>query len=88
MQQALVVSTKLMRPLFAIAPLALLLALFGPTPHEANQAIEAFKARFMAPKAPQQVERSHEASITKPSMLGFGGALNHLESKLEAPAAH
>lgn len=36
-----------MRPLYAIAPLALLLALFGPTPHETNKA----SARLLSSKA-------------------------------------
>lgn len=40
-----------MRPLFAIAPLAVVLALIGPTPHEANQVLTALKAKFL-PDAP------------------------------------
>lgn len=36
-----------MRPLFAIAPLAIVLALIGPTPHEANQVLTALKQKFL-----------------------------------------
>lgn len=36
-----------MRPIFAIAPLALVLTLVGPAPKEADQAISAFKARVV-----------------------------------------
>ncbi len=36
-----------MRPLYAIAPLALLMALFGPTPHEANKVLANFKDHFV-----------------------------------------
>lgn len=36
-----------MRPIFAIAPLALVLTLVGPAPKEADQAISAFKSRVV-----------------------------------------
>ncbi|TAK93621.1 MAG: hypothetical protein EPO09_12145 [Aquabacterium sp.] len=65
-----------MRPLFAIAPLALLLALIGPTPHEANQALAAFKERFMSPKTPQRVESAHDLAIIKPTMAGTGSTFS------------
>ena len=35
-----------MRPLFAIAPLAALLVVFGPTPHEANVALTKLWDQF------------------------------------------
>lgn len=65
-----------MRPLYAIAPLALILVLIGPTPHEANQAISEFKSRFMAPKMPQRVEVSHEPALNKPGLAGLGNTFN------------
>lgn len=62
-----------MRPLYAIAPLALLLTLFGPTPHEANKALDDFKARFAAPKlSSQQADNagtSTGTSLGKPAIL-------------------
>lgn len=46
-----------MRPLFAIAPLAAVLVLVGPTPHEANVAIAKIRDRLLSPStAKQQVE--------------------------------
>lgn len=60
-----------MRPLYAIAPLALLLTLFGPTPHEANKALDDFKARFAAPKAAsrQADNNGRGDALAKPAIL-------------------
>lgn len=75
-----------MRPLYAIAPLALLLALIGPTPNEANQALSAFKDRFMTPKTPQRVEATHDLAVIKPTMAGNGSTFSavHKGSLIEA----
>jgi len=62
-----------MRPLFAIAPLALLLVLIGPTPHEANQALANIKSYFMPTKAPAQTEQSRELAAAKPSLSNNAG---------------
>jgi hypothetical protein len=44
-----------MRPLFAIAPLAIVLALIGPTAPEASEVLAAAKAWFLSyQSAPQQ----------------------------------
>lgn len=79
-----------MRPLFAIAPLALLLALIGPTPNEANQALAAFKERFLTPKTPQHVESGHELATTKPSLTGNGSTFStmHKNGVIEASFRH
>ncbi len=58
-----------MRPLYAIAPLALLLALFGPTPHEADKVLAEFMAHFLGQKAPQQLDASTDTRTNKPSPL-------------------
>lgn len=79
-----------MRPLYAIAPLALLLALIGPTPHEANQALAAFKERFMTPKTPLRVESAHDLAVIKPTLAGTGSAFNaaHKGGVIEASFRH
>lgn len=59
-----------MRPLYAIAPLALLLALFGPTPHEANKALADFMDHFLGHKASQQLDNSADARANKPALAG------------------
>jgi hypothetical protein len=67
-----------MRPLFAIAPLALVLALIGPTPHEADQAFARFKARIMPSKVfePSRVGQTTD----KPSMMSGAPALTAMQS--------
>lgn len=79
-----------MRPLFAIAPLALLLALIGPTPNEANQALAAFKERFMNQKSPQRVESAHDLATIKPAMVSTGATFNamHKGGVIEASFHH
>lgn len=79
-----------MRPLYAIAPLALLLALIGPTPNEANQALAAFKERFMSPKTPQRVESAHDLAVIKPTMAGMGVTFSamHKGGVIEASLRH
>jgi hypothetical protein len=63
-----------MRPLYAIAPLALLLTLFGPTPHEANKALDDFRARFSMPKVSTQADNGQGTPIAaKPALLGEAG---------------
>lgn len=70
-----------MRPLFAIAPLALLLALIGPTPHEANQALVNFKDHFLTAKAAQQqTEDTRETVVSKPALPGNNGAFGALQT--------
>ncbi|RTL31690.1 MAG: hypothetical protein EKK47_07520 [Burkholderiales bacterium] len=60
-----------MRPLFAIAPLALLLALFGPTPHEANKVLADFKNHIVGFKTTSQPDNGSDiASTGKASMMG------------------
>lgn len=60
-----------MRPLYAIAPLALLLALFGPPPHEANKVLADFVDHFLGQQATQQLDNSTDARAGKPpSMAG------------------
>ncbi|MBI2733479.1 MAG: hypothetical protein HYX44_09335 [Aquabacterium sp.] len=58
-----------MRPLYAIAPLALLLALFGPTPHEANKVLADFMDHFLGHKAHQRLDNSTDARSAKPSSV-------------------
>ncbi|HEX5356321.1 MAG TPA: hypothetical protein VFW93_08880 [Aquabacterium sp.] len=79
-----------MRPLYAIAPLALLLALIGPTPNEANQALTAFKDRFMTPKTPQRVESAHDLAVIKPAIAGNGSSFSamHKNGVIEASFHH
>jgi hypothetical protein len=67
-----------MRPLFAIAPLALVLALIGPTPHEANQGFARFMARILPTKVFEQSRAGHEAD--KPSMMSGAPALTAMQS--------
>ena len=67
-----------MRPLFAIAPLALVLALIGPTPHEADQAFARFKARILPAKTSEQSHVGRE--IDKPSMMSGAPALTAMQS--------
>lgn len=59
-----------MRPLYAIAPLALLLALVGPTPHEANKVLSDFKDRLIGAKEAAHSANRDTASAGKPAMLG------------------
>lgn len=79
-----------MRPLFAIAPLALLLALIGPTPNEANQALAAFRDRFLTPKTPQHVDSGHGLATTKPNLSGNGNTFSamHKNGVMEASFHH
>lgn len=65
----LYLSSTAMRPLYAIAPLALLLTLFGPTPHEANKALDDFKARFAAPKLSTQADNGQGTPLAKPALM-------------------
>lgn len=58
-----------MRPLYAIAPLALLLAIFGPTPHEANKALTDFVNRFASHGARPQLDNSADARTNKASVM-------------------
>lgn len=67
-----------MRPLFAIAPLALVLTLIGPTPNEANQSLSRFLARFTPAKVFEQTSRN--ASVDKPSMMSGAPALTAMQS--------
>lgn len=69
-----------MRPLFAIAPLALLLVLIGPTPHEANQALANLKAHFMAPKVPAQPEQRRELAAAKPVLSNHNGQFSVVQT--------
>ena len=69
-----------MRPLFAIAPLALLLVLIGPTPHEANQALANIKSYFMPTKAPVQTEQSPELAVAKPSMSKHNASVSMMQT--------
>ncbi|MGC4062724.1 MAG: hypothetical protein QM749_18525 [Aquabacterium sp.] len=66
-----------MRPLFAIAPLALVLTLIGPTPNEANQSLTRLLARFTPSKV---FEGGHNASVDKPSMMSGSPALTAMQS--------
>jgi hypothetical protein len=83
-----------MRPLFAIAPLALLLALIGPTPRDANQAIADLKAHFTGFKVqPQgehadQGERGRTTAAIKPALLNHNGTFSALQAgtSIEASA--
>lgn len=59
-----------MRPLYAIAPLALLLALFGPTPHEANKVLADFMDHFLGHEAARQVDNSTGSRANKPALAG------------------
>jgi hypothetical protein len=79
-----------MRPLYAIAPLALLLVFFGPTPHETNQALAAFKSRLTEPKAPQHTDMVHNAAPVKPGLVGNTTAFsaNHTGKVIEASFVH
>lgn len=66
-----------MRPLYAIAPLALLLALFGPTPHEANKVLADFKNHIVGFKTTNPSDNSSDiASTGKPSMMGSAAPRN------------
>ena len=66
-----------MRPLFAIAPLALVLTLIGPTPHEANHSFARFMARFAPAKVTEQTSRNN---TDQPSMLSGTPALTAMQS--------
>lgn len=59
-----------MRPLYAIAPLALLLALFGPPPHEANKVLAEFMDQVLGHKAAQPLDSGGERVRTKPDLTG------------------
>ncbi len=72
--------TTVMRPLFAIAPLALLLVLIGPTPHEANQALANIKSYFMPTKVPARAERSRELAAAKPSMSKHNAGVSMMQT--------
>jgi hypothetical protein len=67
-----------MRPLFAIAPLALVLTLIGPTPTEANQSLSRFLARLTPTKVFEQTSR--DASTDKPAMMSNAPALTAMQS--------
>jgi hypothetical protein len=67
-----------MRPLFAIAPLALVLTLIGPTPNEANQSLSRFVARLAPTKVFEQSTRN--ASVDKPSMMSGTPSLTAMQS--------
>jgi len=67
-----------MRPLFAIAPLALVLSLIGPTPTEANQSFANFVARFVPSKAWEQTDRT--AATDKPGLISNEPALTAMQS--------
>lgn len=57
-----------MRPLFAIAPLALLLVLIGPVPKEANQALAAIKAKILPADKPTSRAEERSLSVAKPAL--------------------
>ncbi|KGM40004.1 hypothetical protein JY96_08065 [Aquabacterium sp. NJ1] len=59
-----------MRPLYAIAPLALLLTLFGPPPHEANKVLADFMDHFLGHRAHPQLDNSTDARANKPASMG------------------
>lgn len=78
-----------MRPLFAIAPLALLLALIGPTPNEANEALNAFKARLWSPAMPTHAtQQDHQMSVAQPALYRNSPAFSAttVRSSFEATA--
>jgi hypothetical protein len=49
-----------MRPVLAIAPLAVLLAFIGPSPDDSIQAMSALKDRLFGASTPEVLMRSHE----------------------------
>ncbi|MFT3859447.1 MAG: hypothetical protein QM742_18755 [Aquabacterium sp.] len=57
-----------MRPIFAIAPLAILLALIGPTPHEANRMLARLKARLFPEEAAAPAQSASPAVLVKPGL--------------------
>jgi hypothetical protein len=62
-----------MRPLFAIAPLAAVLVLVGPTPHEANVTLAKMWARLLpADTATQQAQ-----DIAAPTQAAAKPAMRH-----------
>ena len=67
-----------MRPLFAIAPLALVLALIGPTPREADQAFARFKARIFPSKAFEQSQVNSE--LNRHGLVPAAPALTAMQS--------
>ncbi len=59
-----------MRPLFAIAPLALLLALFGPTTSDGSRlAVLGFKARILPTAEAEEVARQPEQRVIDNAIL-------------------
>jgi hypothetical protein len=49
-----------MRPVLAIAPLAVLLAFIGPSPDDSIQAMSAIRDRLFGANTPEVLMRSHE----------------------------
>lgn len=69
-----------MRPLFAIAPLALLLVLIGPVPKEANQALAAIKAKILPANKPAQGAEGRSLNVAKPALSAPAIALSPVQS--------
>jgi len=63
-----------MRPIFAIAPLAAVFVLVGPTPHEANVMLSRFWERLIPgeaepkPDLPEQTAKQAPTQVAKPTL--------------------
>jgi hypothetical protein len=68
-----------MRPFLAIAPLALLLALIGPSPDGSIQAMSSFKDRLFGASTPEVLMRSHETNAVDAVVIDNGPTLSALD---------